>query len=58
MSYCPNCKLKKSRWSTVNGFVIGDKAYCCIGCGFTGCLCIPKPNRKKTPPSPPATVPR
>ena len=49
MSKCPNCKLKKTRWATTRGFIIGDKAYCCMGCGFAGCICIPIKSKKRLP---------
>lgn len=51
MTTCPNCKLKKVRWATSKGFMIGNKSYCCMGCGFTGCICLPIPKRgqKKLP---------
>lgn len=48
MANCPNCKLKKTRWATTRGFVIGNKTYCCMGCGFSGCLCIDtRPSRQR-----------
>jgi hypothetical protein len=52
MTYCPNCKLKKTRWATSKGFSIEKKAYCCMGCGFTGCICLPLPKSRKRPPTP------
>ena len=48
MVVCPNCRLAKRRWGTTEGFKIGKKAYCCMGCGFMGCTCIEVKPRKRT----------
>src|SRR5580700_3136995 len=58
MRSCPVCKLKQARWATTKGFVIGNKAYCCMQCGFTGCICLPRPNRKKIASAVPSSLPR